>query len=153
MSGSAIASTRREFMTIAAGGAALVFMPASADATSQQVVDEAKKLFGDKKFIEGKVKLDLPSIAENGLVVPLGFEVESAMTDADHVKAVHLFAEGNPSPQVAAFFFTTMSPKAAASIRIRLAQSQNIVAFAEMANGEIYTSRKEVKVTIGGCGG
>jgi sulfur-oxidizing protein SoxY len=54
---------------------------------------------------------------------------------------------------VAAFAFTPMSPKASAAIRIRLAQSQKIVAVAEMSSGEVYTSAKEVKVTIGGCGG
>ena len=118
-----------------------------------QVAAEIKKLFGDKTLKPGKIKLDLPSIAENGLVVPLNFEVESPMTDKDYVKAVHVFAEGNPNPQVAAFRFTPMSPKAAAAIRIRLARTQNIVVVAEMASGEIYTAQREVKVTIGGCGG
>ena len=118
-----------------------------------QVAAEIKKLFGDKTLKPGKIKLDLPSIAENGLVVPLNFEVDSPMTDKDYVKAVHVFAEGNPNPQVAAFRFTPMSPKAAAAIRIRLARTQNIVVVAEMASGEIYTAQREVKVTIGGCGG
>jgi sulfur-oxidizing protein SoxY len=104
-------------------------------------------------LIEGKIKLDLPTIAENGLVVPMGFEVESPMTDKDYVKAVHFFAEGNPNPLVASFMFTPLSPKAAAAIRIRLAGTQNIVALAEMSNGEVYTARREIKVTIGGCGG
>ena len=75
------------------------------------------------------------------------------MTDKDYVKAIHFFAEGNPNPGVAAFQFTTMSPKAAGAIRIRLAQTQNIVAVAEFSNGEVYRVAKEVKVTIGGCGG
>jgi sulfur-oxidizing protein SoxY len=153
MSGSLTASTRRDFMMIAAGGAVLALLPLPALATPQQVADEIKKLYGDKKLAEAKIKLDLPSIAENGLVVPLAFEVESPMTDADYVKAVHLFSEGNPVPQIASFFFTPMAPKAAASIRIRLAQSQNIVAVAEMSKGDVFIARKEVKVTIGGCGG
>ncbi len=153
MSGSKTASTRRDFMMLAAGGAALALLPLPAFATPQQVADEIKKLYGDKKPAEGKIKLDLPSIAENGLVVPLGFEVESPMTDKDYVKAVHLFAEGNPTPNIASFMFSSLAPKAAASIRIRLAQSQNIVALAEMSNGNLFIARKEVKVTIGGCGG
>lgn len=102
---------------------------------------------------DGRIKLDLPSIAENGLVVPLSFEVESPMTDSDYVKAVHIFSEGNPLPQVASFFFTPLAPKAQVATRIRLAQTQSIVAIAEMSNGELYTTSKEVKVTIGGCGG
>ena len=147
-------ASRREFLTtIASGAAALLITPAASNATPEGIAAEIKKLFGDKKLVDGKIKLDLPTIAENGLVVPLGFEVESPMTAADYVKAVHFFAEGNPNPQIASFRFTPMSPKASASIRIRLAQTQNIVAVAEMSNGDVYTARKEVKVTIGGCGG
>jgi sulfur-oxidizing protein SoxY len=147
-------ATRRDVLGLAAGGAAaLVLLPSLALADAKMVADEIKKLFGDKPLKEGRIKLDLPSIAENGLVVPLSFEVESPMTDADYVKSVHFLAEGNPNPQVADFTFTPLVPKAAASIRIRLAQTQNIVALAEMSNGDVYTAKKEVKVTIGGCGG
>ena len=147
-------TTRREVLAGAAGVAiASVLAAAPVAAEPAQVAAEIKKLFGDKPLKPGKIKLDLPSIAENGLVVPLNFEVDSPMTDKDYVKAVHVFAEGNPNPQVAAFRFTPMSPKAAAAIRIRLARTQNIVVVAEMASGEIYTAQREVKVTIGGCGG
>jgi sulfur-oxidizing protein SoxY len=146
-------SRRDVLAAAAAGGAMLLVGPGAAQATPDKVAEEIKKLFGDKKLNPGKIKLDLPSIAENGLVVPLNFEVESAMTAADHVKAVYFFAEGNPVVNVAAFHFTPMSPKAAASIRIRLAKTQDIVAVAEMSDGQVYTARKEVKVTIGGCGG
>ena len=150
--------SRRDFLMRSATGAAALALPASllsspALATADQVAAEVKKLYGDKKLAEGRIKLDLPSIAENGLVVPLNFEVESPQTEADYVKAVHIFAEGNPSPGIASFRFTPMSPKAAAAIRIRLAQTQNVVAVAEMSNGELFTAKKEVKVTIGGCGG
>ena len=154
--------SRRAFMArsvvgAAAGAVALAlpvsFLAAPAFATADQVGAEIKKLYGDKKMTEGKIKLDLPSIAENGLVVPLTFEVESPMSDKDYVKAVHIFSEGNPSPGIASFRFSPMSPKAAAAIRIRLAQTQNIIAVAEMSSGELFTAKKEVKVTIGGCGG
>lgn len=152
------AFSRRQLMAWTAAGAAAFSLPnvltvTPAFATADQVASEIKKLYGDKKMTEGKIKLDLPSIAENGLVVPLTFEVESPQTDKDFVKAVHIFSEGNPHPGVASFRFTSLSPKAAAAIRIRLAQTQNIVAVAEMSNGELFTAKKEVKVTIGGCGG
>ena len=147
-------ASRRQVLTGGAGATVATFTaPAQPRAEAADVAAEIRRLFGDKKLIAGKIKLDLPSIAENGLVVPLNFEVESPMTDKDYVKAVHIFAEGNPNPQVAAFRFTPLSPKAAAAIRIRLARTQNIVAVAEMASGEIYTAQREVKVTIGGCGG
>ncbi len=146
--------SRRDLMKLAIGSSlALIELSTLASAAPDAVAAEIKKMFGDKKLLDGKIKLDLPTIAENGLVVPLGFEVESPMTDKDYVKAIHFFAEGNPNPLVASFIFTPLSPKAAAALRIRLATTQNIVAVAEMSNGEIYTARKEVKVTIGGCGG
>jgi sulfur-oxidizing protein SoxY len=136
-----------------AAAAALMLAPRLASATPEQVEAEISKLYAGKALSQGKIKLDLPSIAENGLVVPLNFEVESPMTDKDYVKAVHVFADGNPNPGVASFYFTAMMPKAAAQIRMRLAQTQNVVAVAEMADGSLYTAKKEVKVTIGGCGG
>ena len=146
--------TRRDMLSLgASGAAAMLLLPTVALATPEKIADEIKKLFGDKPLVPGKIKLDLPSIAENGLVVPLNFEIESPMTEKDYVKSVHFFAEGNPSVGVAAFYFTPMSPKAAAAIRIRLAKTQDIVAVAQMSNGDVYTARKEVKVTIGGCGG
>jgi len=147
-------SSRREFFaTVGAGFVAALLTVSDAHATPEEIAAEIKKMFGDKKLNDGKIKLDLPTIAENGLVVPLGFEVESPMTEADHVKSITFFAEGNPNPQIAAFRFTTLSPKAAGAIRIRLAQTQNVVAVAEMSSGEVYIAKKEVKVTIGGCGG
>lgn len=151
---SIMGATRRAFLGTAAGGlAAMALAPETALADAKMVADEIKKLYGETPLKEGRIKLDLPSIAENGLVVPLSFEVESPMTDADYVKAVHFFAEGNPNPLVASFHFTPLVPKAAASIRIRLAQTQNILALAEMSSGDVYSAKKEVKVTIGGCGG
>jgi sulfur-oxidizing protein SoxY len=75
------------------------------------------------------------------------------MTADDYVKSVHFFADGNPNPQVADYTFTPLSPKAAAQLRIRLAKTQTITAVAVMSSGDVYSAAKEVKVTIGGCGG
>jgi sulfur-oxidizing protein SoxY len=99
------------------------------------------------------VKIDVPAIAENGLVVPINIEVDSPMSEKDYVKAVHVFADGNPLPGVVSFSFSPECGKASAATRMRLAQTQNIVAIAEMADGALFTSKAEVKVTIGGCGG
>jgi sulfur-oxidizing protein SoxY len=122
-------------------------------AKPEDVAAAIKKLYGDKAIAAGKVKLEMPQIAENGNVVPLTLTVDSPMTDADYVKAVHVFAEGNPIPTVATFYFTPMSGKAVCSTRIRMATTQNIVAVAETSKGELFTGKTEVKVTIGGCGG
>lgn len=149
------AAPSRRLMLAAGGAAALAaaIAPHMLLATPAAVETEIKKLLGDRKPAEGKIKLDLPAIAENGLVVPLNFDVESPMTEADHVKAVHFFGEGNPLPGVATFRFTPASGKASASTRIRLAATQDIVCVAEMSDGKVYVARQEVKVTIGGCGG
>ena len=95
----------------------------------------------------------MPEIAENGLVVPVNVDVESPMTDADYVKSVHVFAEGNPLPAVVSYRFTPACGKASASTRMRLAETQNIVCIAEMSNGKLHMAKANVKVTIGGCGG
>jgi sulfur-oxidizing protein SoxY len=102
---------------------------------------------------EGKIKLDLPQIAENGNTVPVAFEVDSPMTKDDYVKSVHMFAEGNPTPSVASFHFTPQCGLARASTRMRMAGTQNVVVVAEMSNGKVYIAKQQVKVTIGGCGG
>jgi sulfur-oxidizing protein SoxY len=146
--------SRRDVLTGASiVGAVACLAPLVAIAAPAQVEEELKKLFAGKSMADGRIKLDLPSIAENGLVVPLNFDVESPMSDKDYVKNVYFFAEGNPNPVVAAFHFTPLVPKASGQIRIRLAQTQNIVAVAEMSDGKLFTAKKEVKVTIGGCGG
>jgi sulfur-oxidizing protein SoxY len=148
------APSRRLVLTAATLGVfAAAMSPYLAHATPAAVEAELKKLLGEKKPAEGKIKLDLPAIAENGLVVPLAFEVESPMTDADHVKAVHFFADGNPLPGLATFKFSPACGKAAASTRIRLAATQNIICVAEMSGGAVHMVKQEVKVTIGGCGG
>jgi sulfur-oxidizing protein SoxY len=146
--------SRRLVLTTASVAAVAAMMaPYLAFATPATVEAELKKLLGERKPLDGKIKLDLPAIAENGLVVPLNFDVESPMTEADHVKAVHFFADGNPLPMVASFRFTPASGRASASSRIRLAATQNIICVAEMSDGKVYMARQEVKVTIGGCGG
>jgi sulfur-oxidizing protein SoxY len=148
------ALTRRS--TLAAGASAILaalLAPKMAFATESEVAAEIKKLFGEKPMGQGKIKLDVPEIAENGLVVPVTIDVESPMTEADHVKAVHVFADGNPLPFIVSYMFTPECGKASASARMRLAQTQNIIAIAEMSNGSLFSTKAQVKVTIGGCGG
>jgi sulfur-oxidizing protein SoxY len=75
------------------------------------------------------------------------------MTADDYVSEVLVVSEGNPRPGVANFHFTSMSGKASAATRIRLATTQNIVVVAKTSKGALFTDQKLVKVTIGGCGG
>jgi sulfur-oxidizing protein SoxY len=153
MKPSEFAPSRRSTLALGAAAMAAMLAPKLAFASVETVEAEIRKLYGDRKPAEGKVKIDAPQIAENGLVVPITIEVDSPMTDADFVKAVHVFADGNPLPGVVTFRFTPASGKAAATTRMRLAQTQNIVCVAEMSGGALHMAKAEVKVTIGGCGG
>ena len=112
-----------------------------------------QSILGDRPAEQGRIVIDLPEIAENGNTVPLTVEVESPMTVNDYVKTVYIMTERNPNPEVATFRFTPRSGRATASTRIRLAESQRVHAVAEMSDGRVYTASREVKVTIGGCGG
>jgi sulfur-oxidizing protein SoxY len=99
------------------------------------------------------VSIELPEIAENGNTVPLSVTVDAPMANDNYVSDILVVADGNPNPGVATFHFSPMSGKAAASTRIRLAATQNIIAVAKTSKGEFFTNQKLVKVTIGGCGG
>ena len=145
-------SSRRAVLALAIAGTAL--LPRRGLANLPQNVQAAiEKLRGGRTVLEGRITLRLPTIAENGNTVPLSISVESPMTAADHVKAIHIFATSNPTPEVAVFHLTPAMGRAAVDTRIRLGQTQDVVAFAEMADGNLFMARAEVKVTIGGCGG
>jgi len=144
---------RRQALTIGAGAlsaAALGSSPALAKNDSEEVI---KKFTGGKTPAQGRVKLDLPEIAENGNTVPMTVTVESPMTAQSHVTDVLIVADGNPRAGVATFHFSPASGVAEANTRIRLASTQNVIAVAKMNDGSFFTTSKEVKVTIGGCGG
>ena len=148
---------RRSFLIAAGAGsaafAAAQLTPGIALADKALTAEAIKKAIGDRTPIDGRVTIDGPEIAENGNTVPIGFEVESKMSGGDQVKAVHIFAEGNPRPEVANFWFSEQSGAARGAFRMRMAKTQNIIALAEMADGKVYKGQRLVKVTIGGCGG
>ena len=148
------AINRRQAFLLGGGFVALTVLPMAANAEpSNDAAELIKKFTGGKEAAKGKITLDLPEIAENGNTVPLALTVESPMTAENYVKEVLFVADGNPNAGVATLMFTPMSGKAEASIRIRLAQTQNVIAVAKMSDGSLFTERKTVNVTIGGCGG
>jgi len=140
-----------------AAGTALAALAATlAGRNAFATADQAKEwLAGRAKGTpkDGKVVLKAPEIAENGNAVPLTVTVDGAMTDKSYVKAIYIAADGNPNPGVAIYEFSPLSGKAEVSLRVRLSQTQKIVAVAEMNDGTLYSGSREVKVTIGGCGG
>jgi sulfur-oxidizing protein SoxY len=143
---------RRQIMIAGAAVTAVIggFTPVFAANDSGDVI---AKFTGGKKPVDGKIKLDLPEIAENGNTVPMTVSVESPMTEQSYVSDVLVVADGNPRAGVVTFHFTPASGVAEANTRIRLAQTQNVVAVAKMSDGSFFTASKQVKVTIGGCGG
>jgi sulfur-oxidizing protein SoxY len=90
-------------------------------------------------------------LVENGNAVPLTVAVESPMTEEEHVTAIHLFNEKNPQPYVATFRFSAASGKAAVSTRIKLADSQQVVAIARMNDGSLWSDSAQVIVTLAAC--
>ena len=148
---------RRTFLIGAGASLAVAAFLADLPALAQEPVrsiDEAlKKVLGDATPGETGITLEIPEIAENGNTVPFTLSVDNPMTDANHVKALHIFASGNPQVGVASYIFTPASGKAAVSSRMRLARTQDIVAVAALSDGKFLIGKRNVKVTIGGCGG
>jgi len=144
---------RRQALALGAGAAAATMLGA-APALAKNDADEAiKKFTGGKTPVQGKVKLDLPEIAENGNTVPMTVSVESPMTEQSHVTDVLVVANENPRSGVVTFHFSPASGVAEANTRIRLAATQDVIAVAKMNDGSVFMASKQVKVTIGGCGG
>jgi len=133
--------------------AGLALSSPAAFAGTKSFEESYKKITAGKTLLEGRIDLDVPEIAENGNSVPLSVSVESPMSEKDYVKTVYVLADGNPSAGVATFHFTPRSGEAYAATRMRLAKTQDIIAIAEMSDGSFYKIKKNVKVTIGGCGG
>ncbi len=110
-------------------------------------------ILGDAKPIPGKITLEIPEIAENGNTVPYAIFIDSPMTTADHIKAIHVLSTANPLPNMASFGLTPLSGRAAVSSRMRLAKTQDVIAVAALSGGQFLIGKRTVKVTIGGCGG
>jgi sulfur-oxidizing protein SoxY len=145
---------RRQILLQGSMAAVAVLGLSGGPALAKNDADEAvQKFTGGKKPTEGRVKLDLPEIAENGNTVPMTVIVESPMTAQSHVTDVLILADGNPRSGVATFHFSPASGAAEANTRIRLAATQNVIAVAKMNDGSFFMTSKQVKVTIGGCGG
>jgi sulfur-oxidizing protein SoxY len=148
--------TRRRALGLCAGAAAVAALgPGIGSALADEAAAEKSLMdfTGGKQPETGRITLKAPEIAENGNTVPVTVTVDSEMTEASYVQSVMLLADGNPNPGVATFHFSPMSGRASATTRMRLAKTQNVIAVALMSDGSVYMDKKQVKVTIGGCGG
>lgn len=113
--------------------------------------DAIKEVIGEAPFSRGRIKLDVPPLVENGNTVPLSVTVESPMTESDYVKAIHVFNEKNPQPYVIMARLGPHAGKASIGTRMKLADSQQIVAIAEMSDGTFWSETADVIVTIAAC--
>jgi sulfur-oxidizing protein SoxY len=149
-------ASRREFL-LAAGGAAagVALVPALAarpvSATPAAMQEAVRRVVGGAAVKPGKVRLEVPPLVENGNVVPLAVSVESPMTEADHVRAIHVFTEKNPQPDVATFRLGPRAGRASVATRIRLATTQSVLAIGELSDGSFWSASAGVVVTLAAC--
>jgi len=149
-------STRRRFLSVAGGaigvlGASQFLVVRPAKATPASMAAAIREAIGEAQVRPGKIKLDLPPLVENGNTVPLTVIVDSPMTAANYVKRLHILNEKNPQPQVATFHLGLRAGRASISTRIRLADTQSVVAIAELSDGSFWSESVDVIVTIAAC--
>jgi sulfur-oxidizing protein SoxY len=148
-------STRRRFLGLAGGAALCGTIPIvtvrPAEATPAMLASAIRNLVGEAPVRTGKVKLDVPPLVENGNTVPMTVSVTSPMTADDHVRSIHVFNEKNPQPNIGNFYIGPAAGRAQVSTRIRLADSQKIVAIAQLSDGSFWSTSIDVVVTLAAC--
>ena len=148
----ATAATRREVLAGVAGmtlAAVVAVRPGRATPATLQAA--IKKVVGDAPLRKGKVTIDVPPLVENGNSVPITVSVDSPMTATDHVRAIHIFNEKNPQPNVIGVRLGPRAGKAKLSTRIKLADAQKVVAVAQLSDGSFWSDDADVIVTIAAC--
>ncbi len=140
---------------MAGGLAAGIALPATvaaqvpgAPAATQEAI---RRVVGTARINKGKVTLDLPALVDNGNAVSLAVRVDSPMTEAEHVKAIHVFTEKNPQPDVAAFHLGPRAGRASVATRIRLADTQTVIAICELSDGSFWSGSANTVVTLAAC--
>jgi sulfur-oxidizing protein SoxY len=147
-------TSRRDFLIATgslAGGIGIACAPGEVHATPAAMQEAIRKVVRDAPLRSGKVKLDVPLLIDNGNAVALAVTVESPMTPADYVKAIHVFTEKNPQPNVISVHLGPRAGRASVATRFRLADSQTVVAVAELSDGTYWSGSMEVVVTLAAC--
>jgi sulfur-oxidizing protein SoxY len=148
-------SSRRQFLSLAGGAAMMGTVPIvtlrPAEATPALLASAIRNVVGTATVQTGKVKIDVPPLVENGNTVPLTVTVTSPMTESDYVKSIHVFNEKNPQPNVGNFYLGPRAGRAQISTRIRLADTQKIVAIARLSDGSFWSVSADVVVTLAAC--
>ncbi|WP_375307606.1 SoxY-related AACIE arm protein [Bradyrhizobium sp. A11] len=148
-------TTRRQFLSLAGGVTAAGTIPVVTlrplQATPAMLNHAIHNIVGEAPIRTGRVKLDIPPLVENGNVVPMTVSVTSPMTADDHVKSIHVFNEKNPQPNIGNFYLGPSSGRAQVSTRIRLADTQKVVAIARLSDDTFWQVAADVVVTLAAC--
>jgi sulfur-oxidizing protein SoxY len=148
-------STRRRFLGLAGSAAAIGVIPVVSlrpvAATPESMASAIRNVVGTATVQTGKVKIDIPPLVENGNTVPMTVSVASAMTPQDFVKSIHVFNEKNPQPNIGNFYLGPRAGRGQISTRVRLADSQKIIAIARLSDGSFWSASAEVVVTLAAC--
>jgi len=147
-------TTRRDFLAAAgslAGGLPFAVFTGEVRATPAEMAEAIRKATGGAPVRAGRVKLSLPPLIENGNSVPLAVSVESPMTAADHVRAIHVFTEKNPLPNVVSVRLGPRAGRASIATRVRIADTQTVTAIAELSDGSFWSGAVSVVVTLSAC--
>jgi sulfur-oxidizing protein SoxY len=148
-------TTRRNFLGLAGGvavaGAIPIVTLRPLEATPAMLTTAIRNVVGEAPLHTGKVKIDIPPLVENGNTVPMTISVTSPMTESDYVKSIHVFNEKNPQPNVGNFYLGPSAGRAQISTRIRLADSQKIVAIARLSDDTFWSVNADVIVTLAAC--
>jgi len=145
-----VASRRRALGTLLAGVSLLVVRPATA--TPDELTAVLRETFGERAITRGRVKLQVPRLAENGSVVPVIVSVESPMTELQYVKSIHLFAEKNHLPRMLDVQLGPNNGKAVVSSRVRVATSQQLLAVAVLSDDSLWSAAADIEVVTSECG-
>ena len=136
---------------LAAAGALAAVRPQPARATPAARTEAMQAFTGGVQARPGRIKLTVPPLVDNGNVVSLAVAVDSPMLPGDHVRRIAVFNEKNPQPHVATFHFGPRAGRAEIATRVRLADSQRVVALAEMSDGSYWSDSADVIVTLAAC--
>jgi len=150
-----LTSTRRDLLKLAGGAAVAGAVPILTlrplEATPSTLNTAIRNVVGEAQVQTGKVKIDIPPLVENGNTVPMTVSVTSPMTETDHVKSIHVFNEKNPLPNIGNFYIGAYAGRAQIATRIRLADSQKVVAIARMSDDSFWSASADVIVTLAAC--
>jgi sulfur-oxidizing protein SoxY len=144
--------SRRAFILLGVAAPAYAQLPPNIQQIRKDAFDAAiRKVTGGAPVREGKVKLEVPPLIDNGNAVPLSVRVESPMTEQEHVKAIHVLTERNPQPYVLSAHLGARAGRAHVSTRARIADTGAVIAIAQMSDGTYWSHTVRVIVTLSAC--